>query len=161
MYCQVNEIGRWFKPWFFKHVEGFLLKPPGQQVEYIPIRDYFHRHSRSIFWEIREIIPFGNNPIFRYALGWMVPPKVSLLKLTQPEAVKKLYEQNHMIQDMLVPMNKFKEALGVFDKETGVKYINYIILKLKIFRYFRHRGFTVIPKFACSRYILYGFAHSD
>lgn len=81
--------------------------------------------------------------MFRYLLGWLVPPKVSLLKLTQPEAVKKLYEQNHMIQvfcqlfikfmslrhlfiilsliqDMLVPMNKFKEAIEVFDTETGV-----------------------------------------
>jgi delta24-sterol reductase len=54
----------------------------------------------------------------------MVPPKVSLLKLTQPDAVKKLYEKNHMIQDMLVPFNKFKESLSVFDKETGVSHEN-------------------------------------
>jgi delta24-sterol reductase len=101
-------------------VESFLYKEAGQ-VEYIPIRDYYHRHSRSIFWEIREIIPFGNHPIFRYLLGWMVPPKVSLLKLTQPAAVKKLYEEKHMIQDMLVPMNKLKESIHVFDKETGVR----------------------------------------
>ena len=40
-----NFQGRWFKPWFFKHVESFLDK--GEGLEYIPLRDYFHRHSRS------------------------------------------------------------------------------------------------------------------
>lgn len=48
---QLNIISRWFKPWFFKHVESFL--DVGTHVEYIPLRDYFHRHSRSIFWEIQ------------------------------------------------------------------------------------------------------------
>lgn len=115
----MNKIGLWHKPWFFKHVETFLSY--GKGIEYIPLRDYYHRHSRSIFWEIQEIIPFGNNIIFRYLFGWMVPPKVSFLKLTQPAAVKKLYEANHMIQDMLVPLSHLKEALKLFDKETRVR----------------------------------------
>ncbi|KAK2702501.1 hypothetical protein QYM36_018891, partial [Artemia franciscana] len=67
-----------------------------------------------------DIIPFGNNVIFRYLLGWMVPPKVSLLKLTQTEAVKKLYENNHFIQDMLVPIGKLKESLEVFEREVQI-----------------------------------------
>ena len=49
---QLNEVGRWFKPWFFKHVKSYLDKGDGG-VEYIPIRDYYHRHTRSIFWEIQ------------------------------------------------------------------------------------------------------------
>lgn len=48
----LNAIGRWYKPWFFKHVESFLLNKKNN-IEYIPIRDYYHRHSRSIFWEIQ------------------------------------------------------------------------------------------------------------
>ncbi|CAL4063547.1 unnamed protein product, partial [Meganyctiphanes norvegica] len=114
----VNAIGSWYKPWFFKHVSEFLEK--GEAVEYIPIRDYYHRHTRSIFWEIQDIIPFGNNVVFRYLLGWMVPPKVSLLKLTQGETVKKLYENNHVIQDMLVPVANMKEALEMFEKEVKI-----------------------------------------
>ncbi len=55
-------------------------------------------NSRSIFWEIQDIIPFGNNPVFRYLFGWLVPPKVSLLKLTQGKTLKRLYEEHHMIQ---------------------------------------------------------------
>ena len=93
---KLNEIGTWYKPWFFKHVQTFF--DLGQRTEYIPLRHYYHRHSRSIFWEIQDIIPFGNNPIFRYLLGWLVPPKVSLLKLTQGKTLKRLYETKHMIQ---------------------------------------------------------------
>jgi delta24-sterol reductase len=33
----VNQIGRWYKPWFFKHVESMLYKTD-DVTEYIPIR---------------------------------------------------------------------------------------------------------------------------
>ena len=72
----------------------------------------------------QDIIPFGNNPIFRYLFGWTVPPKISLLKLTQGEAIKKMYEEHQMIQDMLVPLDKLGEALGVFHKEVEVRHTN-------------------------------------
>ncbi len=96
----LNEIGRWHKPWFFKHVEEFADRNRTGS-EYIPLRHYYHRHSRSIFWEIQDIIPFGNNVVFRYLLGWLIPPKVSLLKLTQGKTLKKLYEDHHIIQVIL------------------------------------------------------------
>lgn len=117
---KLNEIGRWFKPWFFKHVQTYLQNVDCCGTEYIPLRDYYHRHTRSIFWEIQDIIPFGNNVVFRYLLGWLVPPKVSLLKLTQGQAVKELYERNHFIQDMLVPLTNLKEALQMFHKEVKI-----------------------------------------
>lgn len=113
---KLNEIGKWYKPWFFVHVRD-MLKRNESIIEYIPLRDYYHRHTRSIFWELQDIIPFGNNVFFRYLFGWMVPPKVSLLKLTQTEAIKKLYENNHVLQDMLVPIRTLKDSLKVF-KET-------------------------------------------
>lgn len=49
---QINRIGLHFKPWFFKHVEGYL-KEGRTGVEYIPLRQYYHRHTRSIFWELQ------------------------------------------------------------------------------------------------------------
>jgi len=116
---RLNEIGRWFKPWFFKHVETFF-DYGGESTEYIRLRDYYHRHSRSIFWEIQDIIPFGNNVLFRYLFGWLIPPKVSLLKLTQGKTLKKLYEEHHMIQDMLVPIGSLKESLDCFHKEVEI-----------------------------------------
>lgn len=30
-----------------------MMKSDKQVVEYIPMKDYFHRHSRSIFWELQ------------------------------------------------------------------------------------------------------------
>ncbi|KAJ8705262.1 hypothetical protein PYW07_011089 [Mythimna separata] len=114
-----NPIGKWYSEWFFKQVERHLKKNRSA-VEYIPLRDYYHRHSRSLFWELQDIIPFGNNPIFRYLLGWLMPPEVSLLKLTQPEAVARLYEKAHVIQDMLVPVEHLEKSIEVFHKEIEV-----------------------------------------
>lgn len=68
-----NALGRWYKPWFYRHVRTYLEQ--GQEgVEYVPVRDYFHRHTRSYFWTMEEIIPFGNHPLFRWLLGWALPP---------------------------------------------------------------------------------------
>ena len=70
----------------------------------------------------QDIIPFGNNPIFRYLFGWMVPPKISLLKLTQGETLRKLYEQHHVVQDMLVPMKCLPQALHTFHNDIHVSW---------------------------------------
>ena len=48
---KLNEIGKWFKPWFFKHVASFLDRGV-DCTEYIPLRDYFHRHSRYFIFQI-------------------------------------------------------------------------------------------------------------
>lgn len=134
-----NPIGYWYKEWFYKHVEKFLKKNgasksangnrkakessplmPAIEREIIPLRHYYHRHSKSLFWEMSDIVPFGNHVVFRYLLGWMMPPKPSLLKRTQTEALRKLYELHHMVQDMLVPMSKLDECLDVFEQEAGI-----------------------------------------
>uniref|UniRef100_A0A8C5R7Y1 Delta(24)-sterol reductase n=1 Tax=Leptobrachium leishanense TaxID=445787 RepID=A0A8C5R7Y1_9ANUR len=116
---QVNKIGHYWKPWFFSHVETYL-KNNREGTEYIPLRHYYHRHTKSIFWELQDIIPFGNHLLFRYLFGWMVPPKISLLKLTQGETIRKLYEQHHVVQDMLVPMKCLEQAINVFHDQINV-----------------------------------------
>uniref|UniRef100_A0AAR2L4M1 Delta(24)-sterol reductase n=1 Tax=Pygocentrus nattereri TaxID=42514 RepID=A0AAR2L4M1_PYGNA len=68
----------------------------------------------------KDIIPFGNNMLFRYLFGWMVPPKISLLKLTQGETIRRLYEQHHVVQDMLVPMKHIKTAITRFHQDIHV-----------------------------------------
>ena len=102
-WCQpekLNEIGLWYKPWFYKHAQSFF--ETGPHTEYIPLQHYYHRHSRSMFWELQDLIPFGNNVVFRYLFGWMMPPKVSLLKLTQGSTMKRMYESKHMIQVTMI-----------------------------------------------------------
>ena len=110
----INAIGRWYKPWFYKHVEG-LLDNGEPRVEYLPLRDYLHRHTRSYFWAMEEIITFGNNPLFRFALGWALPPRIELLKYTETETTRRLREQHHVVQDMLMPMALLKPSIEYFD----------------------------------------------
>lgn len=49
-----------------------------------------------------------------------MPIKVSLLKLTQPEVVKKLYEETQVIQDMLVPTSKMADCIREFTKRVNI-----------------------------------------
>lgn len=59
----VNNVTCWYKPWFYKYVEGMLEK--GEYTELIPLREYLLRHNRAIFWVVESMIPFGNHPLFR------------------------------------------------------------------------------------------------
>jgi delta24-sterol reductase len=111
----VNPIGRWYQPWFYKHVEIYL-EAGREGVEYIPLRHYLHRHTRSYFWTMEEIIPFGNHPLFRWLLGWALPPRIELLKYTETETTRRLREKHHVVQDMLMPMRHLKESLEYFDE---------------------------------------------
>ena len=43
-HVQVNHVTRWYKPWFYKHVETFLAAGEGE--EYIPLREYLLRHDK-------------------------------------------------------------------------------------------------------------------
>lgn len=115
---RINRIGRWYKPWFYRYVRGLAAKSGKSGnvgTDFIPLRDYYHRHTRSLFWELQDIIPFGNNPIFRFLLGWAMPPKHSLLKMTQTEEIVQMYEKYHVVQDMVVPITTLSRSLAVMD----------------------------------------------
>ena len=47
----------------------------------VPTTQFFHRHNRPIFWLLEYIIKFSNNPLFRFAFGWMMPPRHSVLNI--------------------------------------------------------------------------------
>lgn len=109
--------GRWYKPYFYKHADEMLgksLKAEGPVVEYWPIRDYYYRHSRSVFWEMENIVPLGDSALFRTCFGWLLPPSVSFLKLTTPKGLERFYDTKHVIQDMLVPVSMMEKSLETF-----------------------------------------------
>jgi hypothetical protein len=179
----INAIGRWFKPWWFTHVETFLgydvssaNRPANerhcQETVTVPrapacrkwniatastlsishsatgttgTRRYGGRmchalpwlagrlprsvrsgccsqwrFAQSIFWELTDIIPFGNHWLFRWLFGWAVPPKIALIKLTQTEEIRQLYEKYHVVQDMLVPLDALGNALDCMDQHFEV-----------------------------------------
>ncbi|CAL9165177.1 unnamed protein product [Musa hybrid cultivar] len=112
----INSIGWWFKPWFYQHAQTALQR--GEFVEYIPTREYYHRHTRSLYWEGKLILPCADQWWFRWFLGWLMPPKVSLLKATQGEAIRNYYHDMHVIQDLLIPLYKVADALEFCHRET-------------------------------------------
>jgi len=108
---KILNLGRWYGPWFYKHVKTFFAK--GISTELIPLRDYYHRHTRSLFWAMEDIIPFGNHPIFRFLLGWLVPPKITFLKLVTSQRLHELQIRTHVFEDFLVPFKELNNTLDI------------------------------------------------
>ncbi|KJZ70642.1 hypothetical protein HIM_09962 [Hirsutella minnesotensis 3608] len=109
---RINDVGRWWKPWFYKHVESFLERGPGE--DWIPLRPYFHRHTRSIFWELREVIPISTHWWYRYVFGWMGPPKIAFIKMSSAPAIREASVFKHVVQDIVVPLRHLKDAINLF-----------------------------------------------
>ena len=52
---KLNRMGRWYKPWFYKHVEKFLKT--GRRVEYVPTVDFLFRSVIRIWSIIIILLP--------------------------------------------------------------------------------------------------------
>ena len=91
------------------------LLPVGGE-EYIPYKHYCHRFTRSIFWEIEDMIPFANHPIYRTLWGWMGAPEVSLLKLFQGPVIRKASVYAHVVQESIMPVRDLGECIENFDE---------------------------------------------
>eukprot|EP01041_Mallomonas_annulata_P011307 gene11307-23661_t len=116
--AKVHAINWWWKPFYYRWVETFIAK--GQDDEYIPLMDYYHRFTRSIFWEIEEMIPFSNHPLYRALWGWMGAPEVSLLKLFQGPVIRKASVEAHVVQESIMPIQDLKEGIERYDGWYGV-----------------------------------------
>ncbi|MEV4502081.1 FAD-binding protein [Streptomyces klenkii] len=108
-YGPVNRIGRWYKPWFHEHARARCRLR--RNVEYVPLRDFHFRHSRSIYWAAEMLVPSGNHPLFRNALGWLMPPKAAFLKRTETPGIRRMYLRNTATQEALVPLGTLPEAI--------------------------------------------------
>nr|XP_002125856.3 delta(24)-sterol reductase-like [Ciona intestinalis] len=108
---KVNNVARWYKPWFYKHVETFLRTGGGD--EYIPLQQYLLRHNRAIFWVVEAMIPFGNHPIFRALLGWLCPPKPAFLKFTTTPGVRAMTFTRQVFQDIVLPMTVLEKSIDI------------------------------------------------
>lgn len=111
-----NVIGRFYKPWFYRHVAS-KMEGDGVGAEYVPLRDYYHRYTRSLYFHGELLVPFGNHPLFRYTLGWLMPPKVSVMRLLQTERIRKFRDERNVVQDVLVPLRFLREGVEMFHRE--------------------------------------------
>ncbi|PSJ30538.1 hypothetical protein B7P34_00510 [Streptosporangium nondiastaticum] len=105
----VNQMGRWYKPWFHEHARTQCRLR--RNTEYVPLRDFYFRHSRSIYWAAEMLAPSTNHPLFRYTLGWLMPPKIAFLKRSETPGIRRLYLQATATQEALVPVRALPEAI--------------------------------------------------
>lgn len=114
----VNAINRSTKPWFYTHVESML--EAGETVEYIPVRHYFHRHTPSMFFQLKDLIPFGNSKWYRWFFAWMGAPKVSLMKYTLTRELRRQSMHNRVAQDIIIPIGDMEDAFEFIDAEYKI-----------------------------------------
>lgn len=110
----VNNVGLWYKPWFYTHVRDSVMAGRECVSEYIPTFEYIFRHDRGIFWTLDDQLPeaIGNNVIFRYLFGWLCPPLVSFLKLPATNAIKEEMMLQRVYQDIVLPLSTLEEAIS-------------------------------------------------
>lgn len=136
----LNKINHYYKPWFYEHVKSFLSK--GKGTEWIPARHYFHRHTPSVFFQLKDLIPFANKAWYRYLFSWLGAPKVSLMKFSMTKELRKKAFANRVAQDILIPVEAMEEALEIVDTDYNIYPI--WLCSVKIVDYEKHH--SVIPR---------------
>jgi delta24-sterol reductase len=139
---KINAINRWHKPWYYAHVESFLEK--GEGIEFIPLRHYFHRHTPSVFFQLKDLIPFANKKWYRWFFAWMGAPKISLMKYSMTKELRKRALKNRVAQDIIIPIRKMNEALQYIDIHYGI-YPAWIC-PVRLFDHEENEGFIPNPK---------------
>lgn len=134
---RLNGINHFWKPFYFRHVETFLER--GEDWEVVPIKHFYHRFTRSIFWELELMIPFSNHPIYRCLWGWMGAPEVSLLKLFRGPMVRRASTRSHVVQESIMPLKKLAEGIENFDSWFGVYPL--LVFPIRIYGRGKHSGF--------------------
>lgn len=109
----VNAVDRSYKKLFYKHVEGMLELGEGhRREELIPMVDYLMRHDRSMCMCLAQILPTANDAWFRYAMGWMLPPNMTFLKSTRPQAERENTIRKQVWQEFAFPAENFAEMVA-------------------------------------------------
>ena len=103
---KVNRLGRWYKPWFYHHVETFLER--GSAVEYIPTLDFHQRHNRPTFWLTKLWLPWSSGFVARILTGWILPMNHHLLSLLKETFLSGELADNFVIQDFILPIHHLK-----------------------------------------------------
>lgn len=115
---KVNSINRFYKPWFYLHVKSFLNS--GEGMEHIPLRHYFHRHTPSVFFQLKDLIPFAYKKWYRWLFAWMGAPKISLMKYSMTKELRRRALKNRVAQDIIIPIEEMDEAIMYIDKHYRI-----------------------------------------
>ncbi|KAG8457262.1 hypothetical protein KFE25_011936 [Diacronema lutheri] len=146
---EVNSCNLWFKPYYYKWVEGAFERTnratgkPGFS-EILPIKHYYHRYTRSIFWELNDLIPFGNNPLYRYLFGWLGAPKIAFIKLFMTTAIRESVVTKHVVQDIVVPIDSMQDGLKLFHEQFNIYPL--LVFPIRIYDHGDKQGFLRRPR---------------
>jgi delta24-sterol reductase len=139
---RVSPINHFWKPFFYRHVETFLGGAGGEEL--LPLKHFLHRFTRSIFWEIEDMIPFSNHPLYRVLWGWMGAPEVSLLKLFQGPVIRKASVYAHVVQESIMPLRSLPDGLRLFDNVFGVYPL--LVFPVRVWNRGELSGFVTPPE---------------
>lgn len=59
------------------------------------------------------MVPYGNQPLFRWLFGWLLPLDVTFMKLTTTSGVRKLTFMKQIFQDVTLPMTELENAVDL------------------------------------------------
>ncbi len=139
--AKINRINNYYKPWFYTHAERSL--EIGHFSEYIPTRHYYHRHTPSVFFQLKDLIRFANTPYYRHLWAWMGAPKISLMKLTMTRELRRQAFENRVAQDILVPIEHLADSIRLSDELFGIYPL--WICPARLFSHGSHEGFLRNP----------------
>lgn len=108
----INAVDEPTKPLFYKHVQSMLDLGEGRhREELVPTLDYLMRHDRSMCMCLAQILPKANEAWFRYTMGWMLPPNMTFLKGTRPDAERENTMRKQVWQEFAFPAERFAEMV--------------------------------------------------
>jgi delta24-sterol reductase len=116
-----NAVNQATKPLFYKHVESMLDLGEGKRrEELVPMFDYLMRHDRSMCMCLAQILPTANEAWFRYTMGWMLPPNMTFLKGTRPDAERENTIRKQVWQEFAFPAEHFAEMVARANDEFEI-----------------------------------------
>jgi len=96
------------------------------------------------FWELEDMIPFGNHPVYRWLFGWLGAPKIAFLKLTMTPTIRRETITKHVVQDIIIPISEMKTAVNLFHKWFEIYPL--LVYPIRICDNGRYQGFLRKPE---------------
>ena len=76
--------------------------------------------SRSLFWDLEDMIPFSSHWLYRILWGWMSPPEGALLKRLQGPAIRRTAINVHVVQEAIIPLQCLGDGIHHFNEWFGI-----------------------------------------
>lgn len=113
----IQRFSRAHDQWYYLHAENTLKSNPKGWTESVPVIDYLFRYDRGAFWVGRFAFEMFKIPYTRF-MRWLLNPILHTRKLYQA-LQESGASQQHVVQDLVLPANKFVEFSEFIDAELN------------------------------------------